>query len=78
MPTCEKKFSKNAKKVVEFLRGSDNFLGMQDHFDTQIQSDEFASEWEAIRQSAEFVAEFNAYLDEMEKKYWQEINNRGN
>lgn len=51
---------------------------MQDHFDTQIQSDEFASEWEAIRQSADFVAEFNAYLDEMEKKYWQEVENRGN
>ena len=51
---------------------------MQDHFDTQIQSDEFASEWEQIKRSSEFVSEFEAYLDEMEKKHWQEIENRGN
>lgn len=78
VPTCEKKVFKNAKKVVEFLRGSDNFLGMQDDFTTQIQSDEFASEWEQIKLSSEFVSEFEAYLDEMEKKYWQDISNRGN
>ena len=53
-------------------------LLMQDDFTTQVQSDEFASEWEAMRNAADFVAEFNAYLDEMEKKYWQEIGNRGN
>ena len=88
MPTCKtkrsfeksstKKVFKNAKKVIAFLRGSDNFLGMQDDFTTQVQSDEFASEWEAMQNAADFVAEFNAYLDEMEKKYWQEIGNRGN
>ena len=53
-------------------------LFMQDHFDTQIQSDEFASEWEQIKRSSEFVSEFEADLDEMEKKHWQEIENRGN
>jgi len=36
-----------------------------DDFNTQIQSDEFASE-------------FNAWLDEQEMKYWQEIDARGN
>lgn len=84
MPTCEKKVFKNAKKVVEFFHGSDNFLVMQansiitDDFNTQIQSDEFASEWEQIKLSSEFVSEFETYLDEMEKKYWQDISNRGN
>lgn len=46
------------------------FLGMQassinDDFNTQIQSDEFASE-------------FEAWLDAQELKYWQEIDARGN
>jgi hypothetical protein len=36
-----------------------------DDFNTQIQSDEFASEYEA-------------YLDEQEKNYWREIDARGN
>jgi hypothetical protein len=36
-----------------------------DDFNTQIQSDEFASE-------------FNAWLDEQELKYWQDIDARGN
>jgi hypothetical protein len=36
-----------------------------DDFNTQIQSDEFASEYEA-------------YLDEQEKNYWREIGARGN
>ena len=53
-------------------------LLMQDHFDTQIQSDEFASEWEQIKRSSEFVSEFEAWLDEQELKYWQEIDARGN
>jgi hypothetical protein len=38
---------------------------INDDFNTQIQSDEFASEYEA-------------YLDEMEKNYWREIDARGN
>jgi len=36
-----------------------------DDFNTQIQSDEFASE-------------FEAWLDAQEMKYWQEIDARGN
>jgi hypothetical protein len=36
-----------------------------DDFNTQIQSDEFASEYEA-------------WLDAQELKYWQEIDARGN
>jgi hypothetical protein len=36
-----------------------------DDFNTQIQSDEFASEYEA-------------YLDEQEKNYWREIDAKGN
>ena len=36
-----------------------------DDFNTQIQSDEFASEYEA-------------WLDEQEKNYWREIDARGN
>jgi hypothetical protein len=36
-----------------------------DDFNTQIQSDEFASEYEA-------------YLDEQEKNYWREIEAKGN
>ncbi len=36
-----------------------------DDFNTQIQSDEFASE-------------FEAWLDEQEKNYWREIDARGN
>jgi hypothetical protein len=36
-----------------------------DDFNTQIQSDEFASE-------------FNAWLDEQEMKYWQEMDARAN
>jgi hypothetical protein len=36
-----------------------------DDFNTQIQSDEFASE-------------FNAWLDEQEMKYWQEIDAHAN
>jgi hypothetical protein len=38
---------------------------INDDFNTQIQSDEFASEYEA-------------YLDEQEKNYWREIDARGN
>jgi len=38
---------------------------INDDFTATIQSDEFASEYEA-------------YLDEMEKKYWREIDARGN
>ena len=40
-----------------------NFIN--DDFNTQIQSDEFASE-------------FNAWLDEQEMKYWQEMDARAN
>ncbi len=36
-----------------------------DDFNTQIQSDEFASE-------------FEQWLDEQEKNYWREIDKRGN
>ncbi len=36
-----------------------------DDFNTQIQSDEFASEYEA-------------YIDEQEKNYWRQIDARGN
>ena len=36
-----------------------------DDFNTQIQSDEFASE-------------YDAWLDEQEQKYWQEIDAKGN
>jgi hypothetical protein len=36
-----------------------------DDFNTQTQSDEFASE-------------FNAWLDEQELKYWQEMDTRSN
>ena len=36
-----------------------------DDFNTQIQSDEFATEYEA-------------YLDDQEKNYWREIDARGN
>jgi hypothetical protein len=38
---------------------------INDDFNAQIQSDEFASEYEA-------------YLDEQEKNYWREIDARGN
>ncbi len=38
---------------------------INDDFNTQIQSDEFASEYEA-------------YIDEQEKKYWREIDAQGN
>lgn len=38
---------------------------INDDFTTEIQSDEFASE-------------FEAWLDEQELKYWQEIDARGN
>ena len=38
---------------------------INDDFNTQIQSDEFASE-------------FEAWLDEQELKYWQDIDARGN
>jgi hypothetical protein len=38
---------------------------INDDFNTQIQSDEFASEYEA-------------YLDEQEKNYWREIDAQGN
>jgi hypothetical protein len=38
---------------------------IMDDFNTQIQSDEFASE-------------FDAWLDEQEMKYWQEMDARSN
>jgi hypothetical protein len=38
---------------------------INDDFNTQIQSDEFASE-------------YNAWLDEQELQYWREIDARGN
>lgn len=38
---------------------------INDDFNTQIQSDEFASEYEA-------------YLDELEKNYWQDIDAKAN
>jgi hypothetical protein len=38
---------------------------INDDFNTQIQSDEFATEYEA-------------YLDEQEKNYWREIEAKGN
>jgi hypothetical protein len=38
---------------------------INDDFNTQIQSDEFASEYEA-------------WLDQQEKNYWREIDARGN
>lgn len=38
---------------------------INDDFNTQIQSDEFASE-------------FNTWLDEQELKYWQEMDARAN
>jgi hypothetical protein len=76
MPTCQtffvnKNTFQNSKKIhciVPCLRYS---LPMQasslttDDFNTQIQSDEFASE-------------FEAWLDAQEMKYWQEIDARGN
>lgn len=43
-----------------------------DDFITTAQSDEMASEWE------QHVADFNAYLDEQEQKYWQQIGARSN
>lgn len=51
---------------------------MNDDFTSEIQSDEFASEWEQMQKSLEFVNEFNAYLDEMEKKYWEKIDAQAN
>jgi len=59
------------KKIHCILRVLCYSLSMQansiitDDFNTQIQSDEFASE-------------FEAWLDEQELKYWQEIDAKGN
>jgi hypothetical protein len=66
----QKYFSESQKIhcIVPYLRYS---LPMQasslttDDFNTQIQSDEFASE-------------FEAWLDAQEMKYWQELDARGN
>jgi hypothetical protein len=66
---AKKNFSKMQKKSC-ILHAWCYSLLMQantitDDFNTQIQSDEFASE-------------FEAWLDAQEMKYWQEIDARGN
>ncbi len=52
-----------ASCCYSFLMQANSIIN--DDFNTQIQSDEFASE-------------FEAWLDEQEMKYWQEIDARGN
>ncbi len=66
----EKNFLKKEKNrctlrawCYSFLMQANSIIN--DDFNTQIQSDEFASEYEA-------------YLDEQEKNYWREIDKRGN
>jgi len=66
----KKKFSKMQKNRCTLRSWCYSFL-MQansiitDDFNTQIQSDEFASE-------------YDAWLDEQEQKYWREIDAKGN
>ena len=66
----KKYFSKNAKNhctlalpCYSFSMNATSIIN--DDFNTQIQSDEFASEYEA-------------WLDAQELKYWQEIDAKGN
>lgn len=54
-------------------------LFMQNDFTTQMQSDEFASEWEKMRWLAIFEPEsLDDYMHELEKKYWLEISANSN